>query len=57
PANFYAHEWKTGDVVLSDNHTLLHGREAFVSGSPRHLRRVHVLGKPALKNPHLEFHQ
>ncbi|MCB0405238.1 MAG: TauD/TfdA family dioxygenase [Bdellovibrionales bacterium] len=57
PENFYAHEWQTGDVVISDNYTLLHGREAFVSGAPRHLRRVHVLGKPALKNPHLEFHR
>lgn len=56
PQNFYAHEWRTGDVVISDNHTLLHGREAFISGAPRHLRRVHVLGTPALNNPHLVFH-
>ncbi|MEQ1876654.1 MAG: TauD/TfdA family dioxygenase [Bdellovibrionia bacterium] len=54
--NFYAHEWRSGDVVISDNYTLLHGREAFTSGAPRHLQRVHVLGKPALDNPHLVFH-
>lgn len=56
PKNFYAHAWQTGDVVISDNYTLLHGREAFTSGAPRHLRRVHVLGTPALNNPHLVFH-
>jgi alpha-ketoglutarate-dependent taurine dioxygenase len=56
PDNFYAHEWHKGDVVISDNYTLLHGREAFTSGAPRHLRRVHVLGKPPLENPHLVFH-
>lgn len=56
PENFYAHEWQNGDVVISDNYTLLHGREAFTSGAPRHLRRVHVLGTPALENPHLVFH-
>lgn len=56
PDNFYAHEWRDGDIVISDNYTLLHGREAFISGAPRHLRRVHVLGTPALDNPHLVFH-
>lgn len=53
PHNFYAHAWQTGDVVIADNYTLLHGREAFTSGAPRHLRRVHVLGNPPLDNPHL----
>ncbi len=56
PENFYAHEWQTGDIVISDNYTLLHGREAFTSGASRHLRRVHVLGSPPLQNPHLVFH-
>lgn len=54
--NFYAHSWQTGDVVFADNHTLLHGREAFCKGAPRHLRRVHVLGETLEKNPHLVFH-
>ncbi|MGH3312603.1 MAG: hypothetical protein ACRDP3_18815 [Streptomyces sp.] len=40
-------------VVIADNYTLLHGREAFTSRAPRHLRRVHVLGEPALENPAL----
>ena len=52
----YAHQWETGDIVISDNHTLLHGREAFVSGAGRHLRRVQVLGSPKVENPHLVFH-
>jgi L-tyrosine isonitrile desaturase/decarboxylase len=54
PENFYAHEWQTGDVVIADNFTLLHGRESFVSKSPRHIRRVHVLSDPPLNNPGLE---
>ncbi len=38
------HEWHTGDVVIADNHALLHGRRAFESDAPRHIRRVNVLG-------------
>lgn len=56
PESFYAHTWQTGDIVVSDNYTLLHGREAFTHGAPRHLRRVHVLGEPPLNNPHLVSH-
>lgn len=56
PENFYAHSWESGDIVITDNYTLLHGREAFTSGSARHLRRVHILGEPPLKNPHLVSH-
>ena len=54
PSNFYAHEWQTGDVVIADNFSLLHGREEFVSKSPRHLRRVQVLSNPSFDNPGLE---
>lgn len=57
PAHFYAHEWQTGDLVIADNHTLLHGRESFETKTPRHLRRVHVLGDKPLLNPHLVFHR
>lgn len=57
PKNFYAHEWQAGDVLIADNFSLLHGREAFISQSPRHLQRVHVLSNPPLDNPGLEFHQ
>lgn len=57
PSNFYAHEWQEGDLVIADNYTLLHGREAFISRAPRHLRRVHVLGNPPLDNPALVSHK
>lgn len=53
PAHSYTHRWRTGDLVVTDNYTLLHGREAFTSRAPRHLRRVHVLGDPPLDNPAL----
>ncbi len=51
---FYAHEWQNGDVVIADNFSLLHGREGFVSKSPRHIQRVHVLSNPPFANPGLE---
>lgn len=57
PVNFYAHEWQDGDVVITDNFSLLHGREEFVSKSPRHLQRVQVLSSPPVANPGLESYQ
>lgn len=51
--NFYAHEWQTGDILIADNFALLHGREAFVTKSPRCLRRVHVLSDPPVVNDRL----
>lgn len=55
--NFYAHEWQTGDIVIADNLTLLHGREEFTSRAPRHIRRVHVLSEVPHDNPGLEFYR
>lgn len=57
PRNFYAHEWQTGDIVIADNFSLLHGREGFVSKSPRHIQRVHVLSAPPFDNPGLESYR
>jgi alpha-ketoglutarate-dependent taurine dioxygenase len=57
PNNFYAHEWQNGDVVITDNFSLLHGREGFISKSPRHLQRVQVLSHPPFNNPGLESYQ
>jgi len=57
PENFYAHKWQTGDLVISNNHTLLHGRKAFSKGSARYLRRVHIIGDTSKTNPHLVSHQ
>ncbi|MCB0411488.1 MAG: TauD/TfdA family dioxygenase [Bdellovibrionales bacterium] len=56
-SNFYAHEWQDGDVVITDNFSLLHGREGFISKSPRHLQRVQVLSNPPFNNPGLESYQ
>lgn len=55
PENLYTHQWQTGDIVFSDNHTLLHGREAFAEHAPRHIRRVQLLGDKPLDNPHLIY--
>lgn len=57
PKNFYAHEWQSKDVVIADNFSLLHGREEFVSKSPRHIQRVHVLSDPPFDNTGLAFHK
>lgn len=55
--NYYAHEWREGDLVVADNFSLLHGREGFETKAPRHLRRVHVLSNPPLDNPRLVSHK
>ena len=39
----YSHAWATGDLVIADNYTLLHGRRAFAPGVQRHIRRVNVI--------------
>lgn len=43
PKICYRHEWRDGDVLIADNHALLHGRNAFEKDCPRHLRRVQIL--------------
>lgn len=57
PENYYAHEWQANDIVIADNFTLLHGRESFVSKTPRHIQRVHVESDPPFDNPALESYQ
>lgn len=39
----YGHAWKKGDLLISDNEALLHGRHKFSRRSARHLQRIHVL--------------
>jgi alpha-ketoglutarate-dependent taurine dioxygenase len=39
----YSHRWVTGDLVIADNYTLLHGRRAFTESVQRHIRRVNVI--------------
>lgn len=43
PSARYLHEWRDGDVLLVDNHALLHGRTAFHKHVKRHLLRINVL--------------
>lgn len=43
PRCCYSHSWVSGDTLIADNYTLLHGRRAFASGVARHIRRVNVL--------------
>ncbi|HWG48022.1 MAG TPA: TauD/TfdA family dioxygenase [Gemmataceae bacterium] len=43
PSLCYAHAWRANDVLLADNHALLHGRRAFDGSTPRHLRRINIL--------------
>ena len=44
PGAVLLHRWEAGDVVVADNHALLHGRLAFAGGEKRHIRRVNVHG-------------
>ena len=39
----YSHEWQDGDILIADNHVLLHGRRAFDNDTERLIRRVNVL--------------
>ena len=39
----YRHSWLSGDVVIADNYTLLHGRREFAQADGRQIRRVNVL--------------
>lgn len=39
----YTHQWQDGDYLIADNFSLLHGRNAFTTASPRHLRRMQFL--------------
>ncbi len=43
----YTHRWEKGDIVLADNHTLLHGREAFKNPNQRYIQRINILNRPA----------
>lgn len=43
PEYCVAHRWLSGDVLIADNHALLHGRNAFVHAALRHIRRINIL--------------
>lgn len=39
----YTHTWVNDDLLIADNHALLHARNAFSNDSERHLRRIQIL--------------
>ncbi|MEU4744751.1 TauD/TfdA family dioxygenase [Actinosynnema sp. NPDC023658] len=43
PEYCYDHDWKAGDIVIADNFSLIHGRNAFSGPTKRHLQRVEVI--------------
>ncbi|WP_139926256.1 TauD/TfdA family dioxygenase [Hymenobacter sp. DG01] len=47
PEVFYIHTWQDNDIVLADNHVLLHGRDAFLNPNERHIQRINLLARPA----------
>jgi alpha-ketoglutarate-dependent taurine dioxygenase len=42
-SNCYTHQWQAGDFLIADNHSLIHGRNAYLEASARHIRRVQIL--------------
>jgi alpha-ketoglutarate-dependent taurine dioxygenase/1,4-dihydroxy-2-naphthoate octaprenyltransferase len=47
PEVLYTHTWEDHDIVLADNHLLLHGRDAFLNPNERHIQRINLLARPA----------
>lgn len=43
PEFCYAHGWRDGDVVVVDNHALLHGRRPFLGDASRWLERIQII--------------
>ncbi len=46
PDYLYTHRWQQNDIVLADNHNLLHGREAFKNPNERYIQRINILHRP-----------
>jgi alpha-ketoglutarate-dependent taurine dioxygenase/1,4-dihydroxy-2-naphthoate octaprenyltransferase len=46
PEVLYVHTWEDNDLVLADNHALLHGRDAFLNPNERHIQRINMLARP-----------
>lgn len=43
PRYCYEHVWQTGDIVIAENHALLHGRNAFRASTERHMQRIQII--------------
>lgn len=42
PKHCYTHEWEEGDIIIADNHRLLHGRNKIESNVSRHILRIQI---------------
>lgn len=43
PRYCYEHAWQTGDIVIAENHALLHGRNRFTGATNRHMQRIQII--------------
>ncbi|MFC4376049.1 TauD/TfdA dioxygenase family protein [Nocardia halotolerans] len=43
PRYCYDHAWDTGDIVVAENHALLHGRNRFTGSTARHMQRIQII--------------
>lgn len=43
PPFCYRHQWKKQDLLIADNHALLHGRAPLVKDGKRHIRRIQII--------------
>ncbi|AFT99438.1 TauD/TfdA dioxygenase family protein [Nocardia brasiliensis] len=43
PRYCYDHAWQTGDIVVAENHALLHGRNRFLGSTARHMQRIQII--------------
>ncbi|MFI6169088.1 TauD/TfdA dioxygenase family protein [Nocardia sp. NPDC051052] len=43
PRYCYSHAWETGDIVVAENHALLHGRNRFTGPTARHMQRIQII--------------
>lgn len=43
PTYCYPHAWRSGDIVIADNHALVHGRNPFTDEATRHLQRIQII--------------
>lgn len=39
----YQHQWRKNDLVIVDNHALIHARHAFKQDTQRHIRRIQII--------------
>ncbi len=43
PRYCYQHTWHQPDILIADNHSLIHGRHPFTQHAQRHLRRIQLI--------------